>query len=235
MLASLAGTGFGSWLPQMFQRSHGMSLAAFGMSYGLVNGAAAITGTLLAGFLADRLAVLDPRWRLRVAAASVALSMPILIAICAVPNAKLAIWLSVPSGIVGAGYAPVLFAIAQSLAPARIRAVTSSVLILFITGGGMLIGPWAMGALSDALAPRYGTESLRVAMIAVLATMSVGVVSLLLGTRTLTRDLENARRANWRVPPEWGEVFGDAGATRRLVQVPDTTTAQVPPEPSERS
>jgi MFS family permease len=194
MLASLAGTGFGSWLPQMFQRSHGMSLASFGMSYGLVNGAAAITGTLLAGFLADRLAVLDPRWRLRVAAASVALSMPILIAICAVPNAQLAIWLSVPSGIVGAGYAPVLFAIAQSLAPARIRAVTSSVLILFITGGGMLIGPWAMGALSDAFAPRYGTESLRVAMIAVLATMSLGVVSLLSGTRTLTRDLENARK-----------------------------------------
>jgi MFS family permease len=194
MFASLAGTGFGSWLPQMFQRSHGMSLAKFGTTYGLVNFAAAVTGTLLAGFLADRLARLDPRWRLRVAAASVGLSMPVLIAICAVPDPDLAIWLSLPSGIVGAGYAPVLFAIGQSLAPARIRAVTSSVLILFITGGGMLIGPSAMGALSDLLEPRYGVESLRVAMIAVLASMSFGVVALLLGTRTLLQDLEKARR-----------------------------------------
>lgn len=46
---------------------------------------------------------------------------------------------------------------------------------------------------------------------------------------------------NWRVPPEWGAcqlyVFGDEGATLRLVEMPDTTTAQAPPEPepSERS
>jgi MFS family permease len=187
--ASLAGTGFGFWLPQMFQRSHHMSLATFGLTYGLANFVAAVAGTLLAGVLADRLAQLDARWRLRVAAASVGLSMPLLIAICAVPDTRVAIWLSIPSGIFGAGYAPVLFSLAQSLAPTRMRAVASSVLILFITGGGMLIGPWAIGELSDALAPRFGDDALRVAMIAVLATMSLGVVALLAGTRTLARDL----------------------------------------------
>ena len=192
MFASAAGTGFGFWLPQMFQRSHGMSLAEFGMSYGIVNGASAVSGTLLAGALADRLARLDPRWRLRVAAASVGLSMPILIGVCVAPDPRFAVWLSVPSGIVGAGYAPVLFAIGQSLAPARIRALTSSVLILFITGGGMLLGPWAVGALSDALEPGYAKESLRAALVCVLATMSFGVAALLVGTRTLMRDLASA-------------------------------------------
>jgi MFS family permease len=193
MFASIAGTGFGFWLPQMFVRSHGMSLAQFGMSYGIVNGAAGVMGTLLAGLLADRLALLDPRWRLRVAAGSVAFSMPLLIGICAVPDPRVAVWLSVPSGIIGAGYAPVLFAIAQSLAPERVRAVTSSVLILFITGGGMLIGPWVMGALSDLFTPRHGDDALRVAMIATLATMTFGVIALLAGTRTLMRDLARAQ------------------------------------------
>ena len=203
MFASIAGTGFGFWLPQMFVRSHGMSLADFGMSYGLVNGAAGVAGTLLAGVFADRLARRDPRWRLRVAAASVAFSMPLLIAICAVPDPSLAMWLSLPSGIIGSGYAPVLFAIAQSLAPARVRAFTSSVLILFITGGGMLLGPSAIGQISSALAASYGQESLRVAMIGVLATMSLGAIALLAGTRTLMRDLANAeaaRRVDPRVP-----------------------------------
>jgi MFS family permease len=195
MFASVAGTGFGFWLPQMFVRSHEMTLAQFGMQYGIVNGAAGVAGTLLAGVLADRLAPLDPRWRLRVAAACVALSMPLLIAICLVPDPRVAALLSIPSGIVGSGYAPVLFAIAQSLAPARVRAVTSAVLILFITGGGMLIGPWVMGALSDALAPRYGAEGLRFAMVGVLATMLLGVLALMAGTRTLMRDLATAQAA----------------------------------------
>ncbi len=193
--ASIAGTGFGAWLPQMFVRSHQVSLAEFGLGYGIVNGAAAVTGTLLAGVLADRLARVDPRWRLRVAAASVGFSMPILIAICAVPDPKLAVALAIPAGIVGAGYAPVLFAIAQSLAPARFRAVASSVLILFITGGGMFVGPWAIGFASDLLTPRFGSEALRVAMIGLLATMSFGVIALLRGARTLMRDLEKSKAA----------------------------------------
>ena len=189
MSASIAGTAFGVWLPTIFVRSHGMSLAEFGMGYGIVSGFAGIAGAVSAGALADRLARLDPRWRLRVAAGSVGLSMPILIAICAVQDPRVAIGLSVPAGIVGAGYAPILYAIAQGLAPPHVRAVTASVMILFVTGGGMLVGPWVVGALSDSLAPRFGDHSLRVAMIAMLATMTLGVIALLRGTRTLSRDL----------------------------------------------
>ena len=67
-------------------------------------------------------------------------------------------------------------------------------LILFITGGGMLVGPWLIGALSDLLTPRFGVDALRVAMISVLASMSFGVIALLLGTRTLMRDLAGAQQ-----------------------------------------
>ena len=84
--------------------------------------------------------------------------MPILIAICAVPNPYVAVWLSVPSALVGAGYAPVIYAIAQSLSPPQSRSVTASVMMLFIGGGGMLFGPAAIGALSDLLEPRYGVR-----------------------------------------------------------------------------
>jgi MFS family permease len=192
MIAASAGTGFGFWVPQLFARSHGMSLAEFGLSFGIVNGVAGIAGLLFSGTLADRLARFDPRWRLRVAAGSVAFSMPILIAICAVPNPYVAVWLSVPSALVGAGYAPVIYAIAQSLSPPHSRSVTASVMLLFIGGGGMLFGPAAIGALSDALAPRHGSESLRVAMIATLATMAFAALALLLASRTLMSDLETS-------------------------------------------
>jgi MFS family permease len=190
--ASIAGTGFGAWLPEMFVRSHHMSLRDFGLGYGLVNGAAGVAGVLLAGVLADLLGRRSPPARLRVAAACVGLSMPILIAICAVPDPRFAIGLSVPSGIIGSGYAPILFAIAQSLAPAQYRAVASSVLILFITGGGMFVGPFAIGLASDLLAPHFGDEALRVAMIGILTTMTIGLFALLAGARSLMSDLQRA-------------------------------------------
>ncbi len=187
---AIAAAGVGAWLPEMFVRSHQMSLRDFGVGYGLVNGAATLTGVLLGGVLADRLGRRSPPTRLVVAAASVAFSMPILIAICAVPNPWLAIALSVPNGIVGSGWGPILFAMAQSLAPARYRAVASSVLILFLTGGG--VGPWAIGVASDLLAPRFGGESLRIAMIGMLSTMTVGIAALLAARRSLMTDLERA-------------------------------------------
>jgi hypothetical protein len=108
-----------------------MSLAEFGLTFGLANGVTGIVGLLVSGTLADRLARVDPRWRLRVAAGSVAFSMPVLIAICAVPDPYLAVWLSVPSALIGAGYAPVIYAIAQSLSPPESRSLTASVMLLF--------------------------------------------------------------------------------------------------------
>jgi len=93
---------------------------------------------------------------------------------------------------VGAGYAPVIYAIAQSLSPPQSRSVTASVMMLFIGGGGMLLGPAAIGALSDFFEPRFGAESLRAAMIAVLASMTFGAAALLFATRTLVTDLANA-------------------------------------------
>jgi hypothetical protein len=67
-------------------------------------------------------------------------------------------------------------------------------MMLFIGGGGMLFGPAAIGALSDLLEPRFGAESLRAAMIGVLASMTFGAIALLIATRTLVKDLANAER-----------------------------------------
>jgi hypothetical protein len=68
-------------------------------------------------------------------------------------------------------------------------------MMLFIGGGSMLIGPSAVGALSDLLAPRFGSESLRVALVATLCSMTFAAAALWLGSRTLVRDLANVEPA----------------------------------------
>jgi MFS family permease len=193
-LASFAGTGFGFWVPSLFVRVHGLSPAEVGATYGWISPASAMLGSLLAGALADRLGRRDERWWLRVPALSVALSLPFLCAICLVPSPWLAVALAVPSGLLGGGWAPPTYAATQNLAPPAMRAVAASILILFMTLLGMGAGPWCVGLLSDALAPRLGADALRWALVAVLSVSAIGAAALAAGARCLPADLA-ARRA----------------------------------------
>jgi MFS family permease len=191
-LASFAGTGFGAWVPTLFVRVHGLSLAETS-SYAWYNVPPAMIGTLLTGLLADRLARRDARWLLRVAALGVALSLPFLCAICLWPEARVAMWFSIPSGIFGAGWAPAVYTAAQNLALPHMRALAASLLVLSLTLLGQGAGPWVVGALNDALAPRFGVESLRYSLVIVLATSLVGALFLALAARTYRRDVEALR------------------------------------------
>jgi MFS family permease len=192
-LASFAGTGFGFWVPTLFVRVHGLSFAEVGASFGVISPASAALGSLLAGALADRLGGRSANALLGVPAASVALSLPFLCAICLWPSAWGALALAVPSGILGGGWAPPTYAAVQNLVPAQMRAVAASILILFITLFGMGAGPWAVGWLSDLLAPRFGAGSLRYALVAVLSVSAFGAAALARGAQLLPADLAAAR------------------------------------------
>lgn len=193
-LASFAGTGFGFWVPTLFVRLHGWSPLEVGASFGWISPGSAVLGSLLAGALASRLGARDPRYWLWIPAASVALSLPLLCGICLWRSGAGALALSVPSGILGGGWAPPVYAAVQNLVPPHMRAIAASILILFITLLGMGAGPWVVGWLSDLLAPRFGAQGLRYALVAVLGTSAFGAAALALGARSLRADLAAARR-----------------------------------------
>ena len=192
-LASFAGTGFGSWVPTLFVRVHGMSLAEVGGSYSWYNVPPAMLGTLLTGALADQLARRDVRWLPRVAALAVLLSLPFLCAICLWPEARVAMLFSIPSGLLGAGWAPAVYAAAQNLAPPHMRALAASLLVLSLSLLGQGAGPLVVGLLNDALAPRFGDEAVRYSLVIVLATSLLGAACLALAARHYQRDLEALR------------------------------------------
>ena len=59
------------------------------------------------------------------------------------------------------------FAMVQSLAAPHTRAVTASLLLFVANLVGVGIGPYAVGALSDAMARTYGADSLRLGLLIV--------------------------------------------------------------------
>lgn len=188
-IASFAGTGFGFWVPTLFGRVHGLSMADVGVTYGPVTAISASLGALLAGVLADRLSRRDVRWLAWIPALSVLGSLPFLVGMCLWPTPGGAILLAIPSGLLGGGWAPASYAAVQRLAPPAMRALAASLTILFITLLGMGLGPQVIGILNDLLAPQLGTDAVRWSMVIVLSTCLVGAGLLGWAGLRMPRDL----------------------------------------------
>ncbi|MFP6655949.1 MAG: MFS transporter [Myxococcota bacterium] len=191
-IASFGGTGFGFWLPVLFERAYGMTPLQVGMQLGPVMAISGSIGALLAGLLTDRLGQRDPRWLMRIPAASVLTSLPFLIGICVWPTSAGALLCAIPAGLFGGGWAPAAYSAAQQLAPPRMRALGASLVILCITLFGMGAGPQAVGILNDVLAPSLGQNAVRYSMVIVISSTAIGALLLFLGSRGFVRDSERA-------------------------------------------
>ena len=97
--------------------------------------------------------------------------------------------MAVPSGLLGGGWAPAVYAAVQQLAPARMRAVGASIIVLFITLLGQGAGPFAIGLLNDAFESRFGVNAIRASMTLLLSTYLIAAAGLVWGARSLRRDI----------------------------------------------
>jgi hypothetical protein len=80
----------------------------------------------------------------------------------------------------------------QGLVPLRARTVSSAILLFIINIIGLGFGPQAIGILSDTLAPHFGVESLRYALLVVGLVNIWAACHFFLAGRTLKQDLARA-------------------------------------------
>jgi hypothetical protein len=84
-------------------------------------------------------------------------------------------------------------AITHGLVGMRMRAMSSAIFFFILNIIGLGTGPWTVGMLSDYLAPEYGIESLRYAMLYVIPVVSFWSVGhFFLAAKTLREDLATA-------------------------------------------
>jgi len=189
LMLGLAGYGIGIWTPSFLVRSHGMTLQSAGLVMGLMGGLAAVVGSLVGGWLSDRLAQRDPRWRLGVPVLGVAIALPAGLLFYSWPAG--ATWmlgsLVVPQsiaaylvfGVTTVWWMAPVYAAMSDIVPAHRRATAMAVFNLGLTmiGGGL--GPLSVGLISDLLVPHFGTEALRWALAASMSAYGVGLLALL--------------------------------------------------------
>jgi MFS family permease len=124
-----------------------------------------LVGTYLGGELAFRYAAGNERVQL-VGVAAVYAALTLLWAcLYLAPNHYLAFAALALVNLGGAACNGPLFAATQTLVPPHLRAMSIAILLLFSNLIGMGLGPLGVGALSDALSPMFGQDSLRYALL----------------------------------------------------------------------
>lgn len=162
---SFFANGIFLWLPAFVMRTYGATPAETGMWLALIWGGCGVAGAYLGGALASRYAAGNERLQFRVLACAVGAAGTLSALAYVAPTQHVAFALiGISTFGLAATNGPV-FAAIQSLVPEHMRAVAIALVYLVANLIGMGLGPLAAGALSDALRPVVGEESLRYALL----------------------------------------------------------------------
>lgn len=160
--------GLSAFQPSFLVRTHGFSIVQAGLWLGLITGLAGGAGTLLGGFLADRLGRRDVRWRQFVPAVGALAAAPFTLMALFVRDGHAAVLLLAVPSFGGLLYFAPSFGVVQSLAPPWARATASAMVLLVLSLVGQSTGPLLIGMTSDALSVTQGPSALRLALCAVI-------------------------------------------------------------------
>jgi MFS family permease len=190
-LASFASVAGLIWFPSFFMRSFGLGPAQVGAYWGLMAGVTGIAGSLLAGWLTDRLGARTPRAMMLIPGAAMAVCLPFVLLAVSTDSWRLAFaYLTVPAMVAGF-WLPPMMTMGQSLSPLPMRALMASFLGFALCMMGYGVGPLVMGGLSDAFTAMTGSsaDGLRWALAATAVVYPWSALHFWLGSRAIERDL----------------------------------------------
>jgi len=187
--SSLCGYGLATWTPSVLERSFQLGLIERGQFMASVVFIGGCAGVFAGGWLADRLGHRDRGWYARLPAIAWLITAPTFAAGLMAPSLWLA-WplLLIPNALNILWLGPVITAV-QHLVPRPMRSTASASFLLINNLIGLGVGPYLIGAISDALKHSYGAESLRYA--------AVGCTLFYLLAAALMLTCVSKLRSNW--------------------------------------
>jgi len=174
----------------MFIRIHELGVGETATYFGLVLGVASAAGTFIGGSLADRLSGWDRRVYAWLPAAGVLVAFPFFVVGLMLDQPYIAIAVLITPYVLNSLWLGPAFGTIQNLAPTRMRALASAMLLFILNIIGLGFGPFLVGLVSDLLTDAYGTEALRYSVLLSTAAYFWAGAHFLMAGRTIRQDLD---------------------------------------------
>lgn len=192
-LASFSGYAVASFFPTFLLRSHGMSLTDIGVYLGLVLGIAGGLGFAGGGYVGDRLGRHGQRFSLLGVAVATLVGWLFAFPVYLAENLTLVLAFFVVPAVFSNAYLAITLSHTQSMVGLRMRGVASAIMLFILNIIGLGLGPQVTGILSDLLAPAFGAESMRYALLLVIGVAApISALSYFMASRTIESDLARA-------------------------------------------
>ena len=191
-MGGFSNFAFSAWQPSLLRRMYHLSGGQVGTYLGLINSPSGLAGTLLGGFVTERVKSHGSPWLIRLPAIATALGFPLLLAFTLVNNLTASLVCLAASNILLGFHLGPCYALCQNLVKPPMRAMSAAIanVLLAVLGSGM--GPFTVGFLSDALRPRFAAASLRYALSGVSTAFLLAAVLMVAAGQFLRDDLARA-------------------------------------------
>lgn len=192
-LHAFVGYGVGQWIASFFIRSYDLTTTGEIATWlGLISGTAGAAGTFFGGWVCDKLGVKDRRWYVWMPALATVAAVPFSLGVYLMNAYYLALLTYMVPVFLGAMYLGPTLAMTHGIVSLRMRALASSILFFVLNLIGLGLGPFLTGMLSDYLAPEYGDNSLRYALVIVVLVYVWSTFHYMMAAKTIREDLDNA-------------------------------------------
>jgi len=189
--SSMMGYGVFFWLPSFFVRSYGLTLLNASLFYGAVLLVGGLAGIWAGGWLGDRFGHGNHAQYARIPAFAFIATVPFYVLAILSPTLTVSfVVLLVPTALGLIWLGPVISAIQHVVRP-DMRATASAIFLFINNLIGIGIGTYAIGALSDSLAARFGDDSLRYSILAGTGFYILAALFFFQAARWLRQDWED--------------------------------------------
>lgn len=186
--SSIMGYGMFFWLPSFFVRSYHFSLTQVSWYLGALTFFGGVSGIWLGGWLADRLGSYSRSAYALVPAGAFLITIPLyVLGVLAPPSLWSLPLFLVPTALALAWLGPTICAIQHLVLP-DMRTLASALFLFINNLIGLGLGTLLIGRLSDHFAIRYGSESLRYAILSGTGFYLISAALFLLAARHLARE-----------------------------------------------
>jgi predicted MFS family arabinose efflux permease len=187
-MSSVCGYGLAFWLPSFFERSLGLDLVDRSWFFCGITFIGGCLGILGGGWLADKVGARNRSAYPLIPAIAFVIALPCFFAAVNTSSLVLAFPLfAIPTALNLMWLGPIVTAV-QHLVPAHMRTTASAMFLLINNLLGIAVGLYYFGAVSDALRPHFGADSLRYAIYTGLGFYLLAAGLFALASRTIKRD-----------------------------------------------